>query len=110
MIATTDRSRGRDTKVVIAALVRRSLFLGYNRVVIRLAPQYSDPCVFVLKALPAGVAGVSTPATAVIGIVSAAPQPGERVSPGEAMGMTCILAALLALVMPGLPRKRRQSE
>lgn len=58
---------------------------------------------FILGVLPAGVAGISTLATPVIGIVSAAIQLRERVSPVEAVGMTCILAALFVLVVPGLP-------
>jgi drug/metabolite transporter (DMT)-like permease len=60
---------------------------------------------FILKALPAGVAGISTLATPVIGIASAAIQLGERVSPMEAAGMGCILAALLVLVLRGLHRR-----
>lgn len=59
---------------------------------------------FVLRALPAGVAGISTLATPVIGIASAALQLGERVSAQEAVGMGCILAALLVLVLRGLIR------
>jgi drug/metabolite transporter (DMT)-like permease len=60
---------------------------------------------FILKALPAGVAGISTLATPVIGIASAAIQLGERVSPTEGAGMGCILAALLVLVLRGLRRR-----
>ncbi|MCE5253626.1 MAG: EamA family transporter [Actinomycetia bacterium] len=64
---------------------------------------------FVLQVLPAGIAGISTLATPVIGIVSAVIQLGERVSPMEAAGMACILAALLVLVVPGLPRRGKNS-
>lgn len=60
---------------------------------------------FVLRVLPAGIAGISTLATPVIGIVSAALQLGERVSMAEGFGMGCILAALLVLVVPGLSRR-----
>jgi drug/metabolite transporter (DMT)-like permease len=65
---------------------------------------------FILRVLPAGVAGISTLATPVIGIASAAIQLGERVSPIEAAGMSCILAALLVLVVPGLPRRGARRE
>jgi len=64
---------------------------------------------FILRVLPAGVAGISTLATPVIGIVSAALQLGERVSPFEAAGMACILSALFVLVVPGLPWRRVRS-
>jgi drug/metabolite transporter (DMT)-like permease len=57
---------------------------------------------YVLRALPTGVAGISTLATPVIGIAAAAIQLGERVSPLEGVGMACILAALLALTLRGL--------
>lgn len=60
---------------------------------------------YVLRVLPAGIAGIGTLATPVIGIVSAAIQLGERVSPVEAIGMICILAALLILIVPGLSRR-----
>ena len=60
---------------------------------------------YILKVLPAGVAGISTLATPVIGIVSAALQLGEWVSAMEGAGMGCILAALLVLVLRGLRRK-----
>ena len=58
---------------------------------------------FVLKTFRTGVAGISTLATPVIGIASAAIQLGERVSPMEGVGMGCILAALLVLLVRGLP-------
>jgi len=62
---------------------------------------------FVLKALPAGVAGISTLATPIIGIASAALQLGERVSGTEAAGIVCIVGALLVLALRGLPWNRR---
>jgi hypothetical protein len=61
---------------------------------------------YVLQVLPTGVAGISTLATPVIGIVSAAVVLGERVSKMEAVGMACILAALLVLMLQGLPLRR----
>jgi drug/metabolite transporter (DMT)-like permease len=60
---------------------------------------------YVLRALPTGVAGISTLATPVIGITAAAIQLGERVSPLEGAGMGCILAALLVLTLRGLLRR-----
>jgi drug/metabolite transporter (DMT)-like permease len=60
---------------------------------------------FILRALPTGVAGISTLATPVIGIAAAAIQLGERVSPLEGAGMGCILAALLVLTLRGLLRR-----
>jgi len=60
---------------------------------------------YILRVLPAGIAGISTLATPVIGIASSAIQLGERVSPLEAVGMTAILAALLILAVPGLTRR-----
>lgn len=60
---------------------------------------------YVLRALPTGVAGISTLATPVIGIAAAAIQLGERVSPLEGAGMGCILAALLVLTLRGLLRR-----
>ena len=62
---------------------------------------------YVLQVLPTGVAGISTLATPVIGIVSAAVVLGERVTPMEGAGMACIIAALLVLAVQGLPRRRR---
>lgn len=61
---------------------------------------------FVLKTLPAGVAGISTLATPVIGIAAAALQLGERVSNTEAAGIVCIVGALLVLALRGLPWSR----
>ena len=56
---------------------------------------------YVLQVLPTGVAGISTLAAPVIGIVAAAIQLGERVSPMEGAGMGAILAALLTLTLRG---------
>ncbi len=64
---------------------------------------------FVLRALPTGVAGISTLATPVIGISAAALQLGERVSGMEAAGITCVVAALLVLALRGLPQLRRRA-
>ena len=62
---------------------------------------------YVLQVLPTGVAGISTLATPVIGIVSAALVLGERVTPMEGAGMACIIAALLVLAVQGLTSGRR---
>jgi drug/metabolite transporter (DMT)-like permease len=63
---------------------------------------------YVLQVLPTGVAGISTLATPVIGIVSAAVVLGERVTSMEGAGMACIIAALLVLAVQGLPLRRRR--
>lgn len=57
---------------------------------------------YVLQVLPAGVAGIGTLATPVIGIAAAAIQLGERVSTIEAAGIAAILAALMVLTLRGL--------
>jgi drug/metabolite transporter (DMT)-like permease len=62
---------------------------------------------YVLQVLPTGVAGISTLATPVIGIVAAAVVLGEHVTPMEGAGMACIIAALLVLAIQGLPLRRR---
>jgi drug/metabolite transporter (DMT)-like permease len=62
---------------------------------------------YVLQVLPTGVAGISTLATPVIGIVSAALVLNETVTPMEAAGMVCIIAALLVLAVQGLLSGRR---
>jgi drug/metabolite transporter (DMT)-like permease len=62
---------------------------------------------YVLQVLPAGVAGISTLATPVIGIVSASLVLGEEVTPMEGAGMACIVAALLVLAIQGLSARRR---
>ena len=62
---------------------------------------------YVLQVLPTGVAGISTLATPVIGIGSAALVLHERVTGMEAAGMVCIIAALLVLAVQGLLAIRR---
>ena len=62
---------------------------------------------YVLQVLPTGVAGISTLATPVIGIVSAAIVLGERVTAMEGAGMACIIAALLVLAVQGFMLGRR---
>jgi drug/metabolite transporter (DMT)-like permease len=62
---------------------------------------------YVLQVLPTGVAGISTLATPVIGIGSAALVLGERVTAMEGAGMACIIAALLVLAAQGLLGVRR---
>jgi drug/metabolite transporter (DMT)-like permease len=61
---------------------------------------------YVLKTLPAGVAGIGTLATPVIGIAAAAIQLGEKVSPLEGVGMGSILAAILVITLSGLYGRR----
>ena len=62
---------------------------------------------YVLQVLPTGVAGISTLATPVIGIGSAALVLHERVTAMEAAGMVCIIAALVVLAVQGLLAMRR---
>jgi drug/metabolite transporter (DMT)-like permease len=57
---------------------------------------------YVLQVLPAGVAGIGTLGTPVVGISAAAIQLGERVSTAEALGIVAILGALLTLTVRGL--------
>jgi drug/metabolite transporter (DMT)-like permease len=52
---------------------------------------------WILRALPAGIAGLGTLAIPVVGVISAAVQLGERPSPVEAGGMALIVAALALL-------------
>jgi drug/metabolite transporter (DMT)-like permease len=63
---------------------------------------------YVLQVLPTGVAGISTLATPVIGIGSAALVLHEHVTGMEGAGMACIIAALLVLAVQGLLAGRRQ--
>ena len=63
---------------------------------------------YVLQVLPTGVAGISTLATPVIGIGSAALVLGERVTGMEGAGMACIIAALVVLAVQGLLGVRRR--
>jgi len=60
-----------------------------------------------LQELPAGMAGMGTLATPVIGVVAASIQLGERPSLWEAMGMMLILLGLLLISLPGLLQYRR---
>ncbi len=62
---------------------------------------------YVLQVLPTGVAGISTLATPVIGIGAAALVLHERVTALEAVGMACIIGALLVLAVQGLLAMRR---
>jgi len=64
---------------------------------------------YVLRALPAGTAGLGTLATPVIGVAAAWIQLGEQPSPGEAAGMFLIVAALAALVVREMAAARRAS-
>ncbi|MGP6157428.1 MAG: DMT family transporter [Vulcanimicrobiaceae bacterium] len=57
---------------------------------------------FVLSRLPAGVVGIASLLTPVIGVFSAWLQLGERPGSLELVGMGCILAALVVNVTPGL--------
>jgi drug/metabolite transporter (DMT)-like permease len=57
---------------------------------------------FILSRLPAGVAGVASLLTPVIGVLSAWLQLGERPGALELVGIACIVAALLVNVLPGL--------
>jgi drug/metabolite transporter (DMT)-like permease len=62
---------------------------------------------YVLQVLPTGVAGISTLATPVIGIGSAALVLNERVTGMEGAGMVCIIAALVVLAVQRLLMGRR---
>lgn len=60
-----------------------------------------------LHALPAGIAGMGTLATPVIGVTAASLQLGEVPSPPEAAGMILILAGLALVSLPGILEYRR---
>ena len=62
-----------------------------------------------LRELPAGMAGMGTLATPVIGVISASLQLGERPSPSEMSGMILILSALALLVFLGIRNHRNSS-
>jgi drug/metabolite transporter (DMT)-like permease len=64
---------------------------------------------FVLHELPAGMAGMGTLATPVIGVISASVQLGETPSPGEAGGMLLILSALTILAFVGIRNHRNMN-
>lgn len=57
---------------------------------------------YVLRVLPAGIAGVGTLATPVIGVVASWLQLGERVDAFETAGVCLILTALFLLTLRGL--------
>jgi len=61
---------------------------------------------FALRELPAGMAGMGTLATPVIGVVSASIELGERPSPPEMWGMVLILSALALLAYLGIRNHR----
>jgi drug/metabolite transporter (DMT)-like permease len=56
---------------------------------------------YALARLPAGVAGLGTLATPVIGVLTAWIHLGERPSAQDAVGMLCIALGLLLLALPG---------
>ncbi len=55
---------------------------------------------FILSRLPAGVAGIASLATPLVGVIAAAIQLHEIPSPTEMVGMTLILAALIVNALP----------
>ncbi|MBP9020306.1 MAG: EamA family transporter [Syntrophobacterales bacterium] len=59
-----------------------------------------------LRELPAGIAGMGTLATPVIGVVAAAVQLGESLSLWEFSGMALIMAGLVLITLPGLLQYR----
>jgi drug/metabolite transporter (DMT)-like permease len=58
---------------------------------------------FILSRLPAGVAGIASLATPVVGVLSAAVQLHEIPSRTELIGMTLIVIALLVNARPAAP-------
>lgn len=64
---------------------------------------------FVLQELPAGMAGLGTLATPMIGVISASLQLGETPSLGEAGGMLLILSALTILAFQGIRSQRNMN-
>jgi drug/metabolite transporter (DMT)-like permease len=62
---------------------------------------------YALARLPAGIAGLGTLATPVIGVVTAWIHFGERPSGQDAAGMLCIALGLLLLALPGGAPPRR---
>jgi drug/metabolite transporter (DMT)-like permease len=65
---------------------------------------------YVLRALPAGTAGIGTLATPVVGVAAAWIQLGERPSSGETAGMFLIVAALALLVVREMAAARRSGK
>jgi drug/metabolite transporter (DMT)-like permease len=55
---------------------------------------------FILSRLPAGVAGIASLATPVVGVLAAAIQLHEIPSTGELIGMTLIVVALVVNALP----------
>jgi drug/metabolite transporter (DMT)-like permease len=62
---------------------------------------------FALRELPAGMAGMGTLATPVIGVISASIELGERPSPPEMWGIVLILSALALLACLGIHNNRK---
>lgn len=62
---------------------------------------------FILSRLPAGVTGVASLLTPVVGVMSAWAQLGERPGALELAGLTLIVAALIVNLLPGLAALRR---
>lgn len=62
-----------------------------------------------LRELPAGMAGMGTLATPVIGVVSASVQLGERPSSSEMWGIALVLSALALLTWLGIRNHRNNS-
>ena len=58
---------------------------------------------FILSRLPAGVAGIASLATPVVGVLAAALQLHEIPSPAQLAGMTLIVVALVVNARPGAP-------
>jgi drug/metabolite transporter (DMT)-like permease len=64
---------------------------------------------FAVRELPAGMAGMGTLATPVIGVISASIELGERPSPSEMWGMVLVLSALAFLTFLGIRNHRNNS-
>jgi drug/metabolite transporter (DMT)-like permease len=58
---------------------------------------------FILSRLPAGVAGIASLATPVVGVLAAALQLHEIPSPSQLTGMTLIVIALVVNARPAAP-------
>jgi drug/metabolite transporter (DMT)-like permease len=64
---------------------------------------------FIMKRLPAGVAGMSTLAVPVIGILSSMAELGERPDAWEGLGMVLVIAALALLTVLRLRENRKSA-
>jgi drug/metabolite transporter (DMT)-like permease len=64
---------------------------------------------FIMKKLPAGVAGMSTLAVPVIGILSSMAELGERPDAWEGLGMVLVIAALALLTVLRLRENRKSA-